>query len=77
MGELIMLKFSFRDDGSCLVLAPVHHSSWHWSKDQVQATLRVAQVCMESRNTHMPCDCTACQLWSAYRVHRNGERDPT
>lgn len=58
------LKFSFKKDGSCQVSNEL--GSWDWSKEQVIQTCMVAKVCMESRGAP-PCDCTACQLFMAFR----------
>lgn len=58
------LKFEFEKDGSCQVSN--EQGTWDWSKEQVIQTCMVAKVCMESRRQG-PCDCTACQLFVAFR----------
>jgi len=58
------MKFEFRPHGSCLVSC--EHGRWDWSKEHVIQACEVAKVCMESRQGP-PCNCTACQLYVAYR----------
>lgn len=56
------LKVKIDDTGRAIV------NDQPWPGLETEQAVRTANICMESRHSQTPCDCTCCQVYVAYQA---------